>query len=32
VAGCEDSDQVFTALAIKRADPAFRKKYGYPQV
>ena len=32
VAGCEDSNAVFTALAIKRTDPAFRKKYGYPQV
>ena len=32
LAGCEDSNGVFTALAIKRADPAFRKKYGYPQV
>ena len=32
LAGCEDSNAVFTALAIKRADPAFRTKYGYPQV
>ena len=30
LAGCEDSNAVFAALAIKRADPAFRKKYGYP--
>jgi len=29
LAGCEDSNAVFAALAIKRADPAFRKKYGY---
>lgn len=32
IAGCEDSNAVFTALAVKRADPAFRKKFGYPQV
>ena len=30
LAGCEDSNAVFTALAIKRADADFRKKYGYP--
>ncbi len=29
IAGCEDSNQVFTALAVKRADPAFRERYGY---
>ena len=29
LAGCEDSNAVFTSLAIKRADPAFRKKYGF---
>jgi hypothetical protein len=30
LAGCEDSNAVFTTLAIKRADADFRKKYGYP--
>jgi hypothetical protein len=29
IAGCEDSNTVFTALAVKRASPAFRKKFGY---
>jgi hypothetical protein len=29
LAGCEDSNAVFAALAVKRAAPAFRKKYGY---
>jgi hypothetical protein len=29
LAGCEDSNAVFTALAVKRADPAFRKAHGY---
>ena len=29
VAGCTDSNGVFSALAVKRADPAFRRKYGY---
>jgi hypothetical protein len=32
VAGCEDSNAVYTALVVKRVDSAFRKKYGYPQV
>ena len=31
LAGCEDSFQVFSALAVKRSTPAFRKKFGYPQ-
>jgi len=29
IAGAETSNEVFVNLAIKRADPAFRKKYGY---
>ena len=30
IAGFKDCNEVFAALAVKRADPAFRKKYGYP--
>ncbi len=29
VAGCEDSEAVYTALALKRRDPEFRQRYGY---
>lgn len=29
IAGCEDSNAVFTALAVLRAKPDFRRRYGY---
>ncbi len=29
LAGCEGSSAVYMALALKRAEPAFRKKFGY---
>jgi len=30
LAGCEGSSLVHTVLAVKRRDPEFRKKWGYP--
>ena len=29
IAGCEDSDAVYIALAVLRADPDFRRRNGY---
>ena len=28
IAGCEDPNAVFTALAVKRVDPAFQRRFG----
>jgi hypothetical protein len=30
IAGAKNSNEVFTNLVVKRADPKFRKKFGYP--
>lgn len=30
ISGAKDSNGVFSGLVIKRADPEFRKKFGYP--